>query len=95
MQTDQINDILSGTLDEAISIANKVREECVGRRIELCGIVNAKSGRCSEDCKFCAQSAHHNADILEYPLKAKDEIVAAARESKESGAGLRKRSAIL
>ncbi|MGB3242253.1 MAG: biotin synthase BioB [Candidatus Omnitrophota bacterium] len=86
MSTSQIDDILTRPLDEVITIANRVRQENIGRQIELCGIVNAKSGRCGEDCRFCAQSAHHNTDILEYPLKTKNEIVAAAKESKENGA---------
>jgi len=37
-------------------------------KFHLCSIINAKSGRCSEDCKFCAQSAHHNTGVKTYPL---------------------------
>jgi biotin synthase len=86
MRTKQINDIITKPLDELISLANSVRLEHTGRDIELCGIVNAKSGKCSEDCKFCAQSAHHNTNIPEYSLKTKNEIVSAAREAKKNGA---------
>jgi biotin synthase len=44
----------------------------------LCGIVNAKSGRCPEDCAFCAQSAHHQTDTPIYGLVETDDLVRAA-----------------
>ena len=57
-----------------------------GRRFSLCSIINAKSGRCSEDCAFCVQSAHFTTEAPVYPLKPVEEIVAAAREAKRIGA---------
>ncbi|MFA5252548.1 MAG: biotin synthase BioB, partial [Phycisphaerae bacterium] len=48
--------------------------------------LNARSGLCSEDCKFCAQSAKHDADIPTYPLKDKNEIIEAAQNAKAIGA---------
>ena len=48
--------------------AAEIREKRCGSGFDLCAIVNAKSGRCSEDCKFCAQSGRCTADISEYPL---------------------------
>jgi len=73
-------------LDELLSMADRARRAGVGADIELCGIVNAKSGACSEDCRFCAQSAHHSSDIGTYPLMSPDEIYEAAREAEENGA---------
>jgi biotin synthase len=52
----------------------------------LCSIINAKSGACSEDCRFCTQSAHFSTDTPVYPLLGVDEIVAAARQAKDNGA---------
>ncbi len=52
----------------------------------LCSIINAKSGACSEDCRFCTQSAHFSTETPVYPLLAVDEIVEAARQAKENGA---------
>ncbi|MEN8258911.1 MAG: biotin synthase BioB [Thermodesulfobacteriota bacterium] len=52
----------------------------------LCSIINAKSGACSEDCRFCTQSAHFATETPVYPLLDSDEIVAAAQEAKENGA---------
>jgi biotin synthase len=72
--------------DELIYAANKARHINIGHDIELCGIVNAKSGKCGEDCKFCAQSVHYSTEIAEYPLKKIEEIVTAAGEAQENGA---------
>jgi biotin synthase len=52
----------------------------------LCSIINAKSGACSEDCRFCTQSAHFSTETPVYPLLAVDELVAAARQGKNNGA---------
>lgn len=48
--------------------ATMLRNHFRGNRIDLCAVVNAKSGRCTEDCIFCAQSARHKTDIKTYPL---------------------------
>ena len=48
------------------ALANSVREEFAGNEIHLCSILNAKSGRCSEDCAFCAQSAHYETGCSTY-----------------------------
>lgn len=66
--------------------ANRQKRRYKGRGVFTCGILNAKSGRCSEDCAFCAQSGHHNADIAVYPLMPRDEIVAAAEKLAAAGA---------
>ncbi len=57
-----------------------------GKAISLCAIINAKSGKCSEDCRFCTQSAHFQTDSPVYPLLSTEHIVAAARQAKEDGA---------
>lgn len=69
-----------------MAAAAKIREHFKGNKVNLCGIVNAKSGLCSEDCKFCAQSAHYCTDIPEYPFIGKAGIVEKARQAKTSGA---------
>ncbi len=57
-----------------------------GRKFSLCSIINAKSGQCSEDCRFCTQSVHYSTDTPAYPLKSGAEIVTAASMAKEDGA---------
>jgi len=57
------------------SVANEIREKYCGNKIHTCTISNAKSGRCEEDCKFCAQSAHYNTNITGYELKDKETLL--------------------
>lgn len=67
--------------------ANRVREACCGHVVDLCSIVNIKSGNCSENCHFCAQSAHHPGEGSPvYGLKSPDEIVAQAKAAAAAGA---------
>jgi biotin synthase len=83
---DRTEILLNTPLQEIISQANEVRKQFIGNKLELCNILNARSGLCPEDCKFCAQSARHHADIPTYPLKRKKEIVEAAQKAKDIGA---------
>lgn len=62
-------------LDKLINYADKIRDKYCSNVFDICSIINAKSGKCSQDCKFCAQSSHYNTDIKEYPLKDINEIV--------------------
>ena len=73
-------------LDELIAQANAVRAECVGNKLQLCGIISARSGLCTEDCKFCAQAARHRTGAPVYPLMPRRDLVAAAMEKKAIGA---------
>jgi len=70
---------------ELFSLANHVRSK-LGDRIDLCSIVNAKCGLCSEDCKFCAQSVHNDTEITPYPMMEEDEILNMAQMMEEEGA---------
>ncbi len=73
-------------LFDLLGMSNRLREEYKGSTVKLCGIVNAKSGLCSEDCAFCAQSVHHDTDIKQYPLLPKTKILNAARKAAKDGA---------
>lgn len=66
--------------------ASEIREHFKGNCISLCSIVNAKSGICPENCRFCAQSAHHSTEAPVYPLLPAEEIIEKARAAKEAGA---------
>lgn len=70
---------------ELFSLANNIRSK-LGDRVDLCSIVNAKCGLCPEDCKFCAQSVHNDADITPYPLMDEEEILNMALMMQEEGA---------
>ena len=68
-----------------IASANTIRDHFRGKTVGLCSIVSAKSGACSEDCSFCAQSSKSRAVIDVYPLLQKEKIIEKAVEAKESG----------
>ncbi|MEG0371622.1 MAG: biotin synthase BioB [Clostridium sp.] len=70
---------------ELLSEANKIREIMCGDSFDLCTIINGKSGRCSENCKYCAQSVHFKTGIEEYPLLSKKEVVDNAMDSYNLG----------
>lgn len=65
--------------------ANEIREYFLQNEFDICSIVNGKSGKCSEDCKFCAQSSYHTTDIEVYPLKDTDYFVEDAKYHKDKG----------
>jgi biotin synthase len=69
-----------------LAASSEIRERFKGKEIILCGITNAKSGRCSEDCKFCAQSSHYRTNVPSYPLKTAKQIIAEARRTAKGGA---------
>ena len=45
-------------LDELCEGADRIRKAYIGDKVDLCSIINGRSGRCPEDCKYCAQSVH-------------------------------------
>lgn len=63
--------------DALCDVADKVRERWTGDRVDTCSIVNARSGRCGEDCKWCAQSRHHATGIKEYEFVPLDDVLEA------------------
>jgi len=65
--------------------ANEIREVFCGSKFHLCTIINARSGSCSEDCRYCAQSSHHNVDIDEYGLLSTDKLLLGASRASEQG----------
>ena len=69
---------------DLISLANKVRRK-FAREITPCSILNAKSGVCSQNCRFCAQSGHHNTGIETYDLLPAEQVLEAARRAYENG----------
>lgn len=52
--------------------------------VEFCSLVNARNGKCSQNCKYCAQSSHYNTDIETYPLIKPEEVRKAVLEAKEN-----------
>ncbi len=69
---------------DLVSLANKVRKK-YANGIKACSILNAKSGVCAQNCRFCAQSKYHDTGIETYELVSKEETLAAARKVYETG----------
>ena len=65
--------------------ADRLRKHFSRDRVDLCTIINGKSGSCSEDCRFCAQSAHHHTSCEAYPLLDPDRIITAAKGNEAEG----------
>ena len=66
--------------------AHEVTEKCVEKRFDFCSIINARSGRCSENCKWCAQSAHWKTGCESYGWVGTEACVKAAKEAEANGA---------
>ena len=89
---------LPATVDEALelnrlystselsSAADKIRVKWCGDKIHTCSIVNARSGRCSENCKWCAQSKCHKTGVKEYERIPQAEVIRAYTSNKQRGA---------
>ena len=75
-----------GSLYEILAITEKVRRRHKGVEVNLCSIVNAKSGLCFEDCSFCAQSVKYSTGVKTFPLAEPETILKAAREAEAGGA---------
>lgn len=61
-------------LDALCKGADMIREHFVGEKVDLCSIINGRSGKCPEDCKYCAQSAHHKTECEVYDFLPLEKI---------------------
>jgi biotin synthase len=68
-------------LMEVLKAADSLRRANKGDEVNLCSIVNARSGACAEDCAFCAQSARYRTPVETYPLVSTEEALGRAREA--------------
>jgi biotin synthase len=66
--------------------ANKIRARFAGKKVDMCGVINARSGLCTEDCKFCSQSVYHQTNAQPFPLIAQQEALDAITTLAKAGA---------
>lgn len=67
--------LITANLDELCKGADRIRSAFCGNHADLCSIINGKSGKCSENCKFCAQSAHYCTAIDTYDFLDESKII--------------------
>lgn len=82
---DDLSLFVTCDLDELCQGADRIREHYIGEKVDLCSIINGRSGRCPEDCKYCAQSAHHHTDCEVYDFLEEEKIVEAAKVNAKEG----------
>ena len=82
---DDLSFFLTCDLEELCEGADKIREARIGDKVDLCSIINGRSGRCPEDCKYCAQSAHHHTNCEEYDFLPEEDILAACKMNEREG----------
>ncbi|MBQ8955475.1 MAG: biotin synthase BioB [Lachnospiraceae bacterium] len=82
---DDLYSLVEADIDELKQGADRIREALCGDKVDLCTIISGRSGRCSEDCKFCAQSAFHKTSCDVYGLLSSDEIFNQAKANEAEG----------
>ena len=68
-----------------LAAADSIRRQYQGEGVHLCSILNGRSGHCSEDCSYCAQSVHHQTGVAVYPLLGGEEILRHALAAEAAG----------
>lgn len=82
---EDVSFFLTANLNELCQGANQIRRHFFGNKVDLCAIINGRSGRCSENCKFCAQSGHHKTGIAEYDLLDTSVILEDCKKHEKEG----------
>lgn len=78
MKKQELLDLYNLDLDELL----KISSQYIKNDIEFCSLINARNGKCSQNCKYCAQSSHYCTNIESYPLVSVDEVKKVALEAK-------------
>lgn len=82
---DDLSFFLTCDLQELCEGADRIRAHFIGDKVDLCSIINRRSGRCPEICKYCAQSAHNHTDCEVYDFLPEEKIVALCKLNESEG----------
>lgn len=82
---DDLSIFITCNLQKLCKGADRIRAHFVGDRVDLCSIINGRSGRCPEDCKYCAQSAHYHTECEVYDFLPEEEILKACKMNEQEG----------
>ena len=78
LSKEELINLYNKDLNELLEISAKY----MSNDVSFCSLVNARNGKCSQNCKYCAQSSHYNTEIETYPLISLDKVRNAALEAK-------------
>ena len=79
---EELLSLYNSNLDSLLNEAKKYLK----KEFEFCSIISARTGKCSQNCKYCAQSSHYNTNIETNPLLSVETVVDAAKDSVKNGA---------
>ena len=82
----EVQDLLTQDLAELQQEAGRLQKHFCGNHVDFCTIINARSGRCGENCKYCAQAACHHTGCEEYGFLSKEEVMKTAKADQDAGA---------
>lgn len=82
---DNMNFFIDCGLEAICKGADMIRKELVGDKVDLCAVISGKGGRCSENCKYCAQSVHNNAECEVFDFIPEDRIIEACMINAKEG----------
>ncbi len=82
---DDLSFFINCDLNELCEGADRIREHFIGDKVDLCSIINGRSGRCPEDCKYCAQSVHNHTECEVYDFLEEEKIVELCRLNNREG----------
>ena len=87
MQFNQLNALYHRPLFDLISESREIHlAHWRGEEVQRCSLLSIKTGGCSEDCAYCAQSSHYSTGIEREELLAKDQILSTAQRARAQGA---------
>lgn len=84
-KVDEFLELYELPVEELIEISSKLTQIHFGNKVDFCSIVSAKTGKCGENCKYCAQSSHYRTNIETHPLISLEELKKCAVSAVESG----------
>ncbi len=82
MDKNELLNLYNTNLDELLKTASNY----ISPNIEFCSIINARNGKCSQNCKYCAQSSHYNTEINSFSLVDCETVKKAAYDAKQNDA---------
>lgn len=82
---DDLSFFLKSDAQDLYKAADLIRKHFVGDKVDLCSIINGRSGRCPEDCKYCAQSAHHKTECEVYDFLPQSKIMEMCKLNEREG----------